>query len=171
MTTSKTQKHIDKVLTLINVVEVIQGVSLTGYFLDIAQWRASIEEKDYATVLKAITQVKTNIDAFNPKPDIVQIFDQIERDLLKAMICSEQDMQSSLGTVVISVYSQSGRFSNDFEREIDSFHYESKGVEFKKIINTLTNNPFKGSDMIITLIDLIIESNERVTKLDSLISK
>lgn len=165
------QKHVEQVLTLIDVVELIQGDSLKGCFLETASWRQLVKNKEYSTVYRLIADFQMDIDSFSPKSDIVQMFDQIKRNLLKAMIDLEHDEQNSLIKVVLSVYNQAGKSTNDFEKIVRSFYYESKTQNLKKIIATLENAPFNGSAMIVTFINLIIISNNRVIGLSNRIKQ
>lgn len=165
------QKHVEQVLTLIDVVELIQGDSLKGCFLETASWRLLVKNKEYSRVYRLIADFQMDIDSFSPKPDIVQMFDQIKRDLVKAMIDLEHDEQNSLIKVVLSAYNQVGKSTNDFEKIVSSFYYESKTKNLQKIITSLENTPFKGSAMVVTLINLIIISNDRVLGLANLIKQ
>jgi hypothetical protein len=171
MINKETQQHVDQILTLINVVELIQGVSLKGFFLETSKWRAFIAEEEFKAVYDYIVELKASLERFEAKPDIMQMFDKIERDLLKVMICVEHEQQQALATVVISAFTRAGRWTSSFERAIESSHYASKSDDLKSVINKIEDFSFVGSDMVITLLNMIIESNERVIKLDDLIEK
>ena len=171
MINQETQQHVDQIFTLINVVEHIQGVSLKGVFLETAKWRAFIAAEEFKAVYDYMVELKASLGRFEAKADIIQMFDKIERDLLKVMVCVEHEYQKNLSDVAISALNRVGRWTSSFERAIESSHYNSKSGDLKKVIKNIEDIPFVGSDMVITLINMIIESNERVVKLDNLIEK
>ena len=171
MINQETQQHVDQIFTLINVVEHIQGVSLKGVFLETAKWRALIAAEEFKAVYDYMVELKASLGRFEAKADIIQMFDKIERDLLKVMVCVEHEYQKNLSDVAISALNRVGRWTSSFERAIESSHYNSKSGDLKKVIKNIEDIPFVGSDMVITLINMIIESNERVVKLDNLIEK
>lgn len=171
MINKETQQHVDQIMTLINVVELIQGVSLKGVFLETAKWRAFIADEEFKAVYDYMVELKASLDRFEAKSDIIQMFDKIERDLLKVMICVEHEQQHALATVVISSCQRVGRWTSAFERAIESNYYKTKSSDLKSVINKIEELPFLGSDMVVTLVNMIIESNERVIALDKLILK
>lgn len=171
MTNIKIQEQVDQIVTLIEIVEMMQGVRLKSYFLETAKWQRLIAEKDYNAVYDCIVELKSRIQIPVGEADIFQMFDKIERDLLKVMVMLEHDQQSRMSLVVVSAYNRVGRWTSDFEKAVASFHYESKDLELKKIVQANKDNPFLGSDMVNSIIQLIINSNYRVMSLNKLILK
>lgn len=171
MINKETQQHVDQILTLINVVELIQGISLKGFFLETSKWRGFIASEEFKSLYDCIVELKASLESTEAKPDIMQMFDKIERDLLKVMICVEHEQQKALSTVVISAFNRVCRWTSVFELAIKSINYKNKDGDLKLVIKKIEDLPFIGSDMVITLINIIIESNQRVIKLNDLIEK
>lgn len=173
MINKETQQHVNQIVTLINVVELIQGVSLKGCFLQTAKWRELIVLEDFKAVYDCIVELKASLGRFEAKPDIMQMFDKIERDLLKVMICVEHEQQHALAAVVISACNRAGYSTGVFERTIalEYTYYKGKDDTLKSVVQSIEKSPFLGSDMVVTLVNMIIESNERVISLDKLILK
>lgn len=171
MTNIKIQEQVDQIVTLIEIVEMMQGVRLQGYFLETAKWLRMIAEQDYVAVYDCIVALKARIAIPVGEADIFQMFDKIERDLLKVMVMLEHDQQARMSQVVISAYNRVGRWTSDFEKAVNSFHYEYKERDLNKIVQENKDNPFLGSDMVNSIIQLIINSNYRVISLDKLILK
>ena len=171
MTTLKIQEEVDQIVTLIDLIEVMQSVRLKGFFLETKHWQNLIVQKDFTAVYDGIVDLKSRLIRNEDEADIFQMFDKLERDLIKVMIMLEHDSQYRFSLVVISACNRVGRWTDTFEKAVASCHYESKSFELYEIMEENENNPFLGSDMVNSIIDLIIHSNYRVIQLENLIEK
>lgn len=171
MTTLKIQEEVDQIVTLIDLIEVMQSVRLKGFFLETKHWQNLIVQKDFNAVYECIVTLKSRLIRNEDEADIFQMFDKLERDLIKVMIMLEHDLQSRFSLVAISACNRVGRWTDAFEKVVASFHYESKSCDLYEIMEANKNNPFLGSDMVNSIIQLIINSNYRVIQLDHLIEK
>ena len=161
MTIKEIDKATKETFTLIKVVENIHGVSLKGCFLELAKLKVFVEYKDYKSALDFVMNTLETIGSFNPAPDIVQIFERIKQNLLVIIIYSEKDYQGDLVYIIIDTYTESNLNSRAFQIAVSQDTYEDKENGLKRVIESLTTTPFKGSEMLITLINLIRESTNR----------
>lgn len=171
MTNIKIQEEVNQILTLIELIGIMQNVRLKDYFLQTSKWQLLISAKDYNAVYVCIIELKSQLVMRKEESDIFQMFDKLERDLLKVMVMIEHETQARFSLVVISAYNRVGRWTDAFEKAVGSFHYESKSDDLYKVIEKNKSNPFLGSDMVNSIIQLIINSNERVIALDNKILK
>jgi archaellum biogenesis ATPase FlaH len=160
-----------KITMLLKVVENIQGVSLKGCFLDIAKLRGFLADSDYSSALSYVIHTQETIASFKLHLDIVQIFEKIERYLLINLLYFERYYQQDMAYIVIDTYEAVSRYSREFQLAMEYEDTEIKRKALNEVIEGLQADPFKGSDMIITLINLLLDSNERVGPLLSRVNK
>lgn len=171
MTTLKIQEQVDQIVTLIDLIEIMQSVRLKGFFIETKYWLHLIVQKDFNAVYECIVTLKSRLVRNEDEADIFQMFDKLERDLLKVMVMVEHETQARFALIVISAYNHVGRWTNDFEKAVELSHYENKSVDLSKIIQANEDDPFLGSDMVNSIIQLIINSNYRLIGLDNKIIK
>jgi hypothetical protein len=161
MTSPEIVKARKETFTLIKVVETIHGVSLKGCFLELSRLKSFVEEEDYKSALDFVMETQETIGSFNPAPDIVQIFDRLKQNLLVIILFAEKDCQGELVYIILDIYAEANLNSRAFKVAVSQDVYEDKENGLKLVIDSLKETPFKGSEMLITLINLIRKSTNR----------
>lgn len=161
MTSPEIVKSRKETLTLIKVVETIHSVSLKGCFLELSRLKSFVEEEDYKSALDFVIKTQETIGSFNPAPDIVQIFDRLKQNLLVIILFAEKDCQGELVYIILDTYTEAGINSRDFRHAVSQDDFEGKENGLKLVVDDLKANPFKGSEMLVTLVNLIRESTNR----------